>query len=592
MTMTGICRCGSETFDPLRGVKLQLKSRENIVKYADSGLDPTGVLDSSGAFAALEARSPAGLLPAGTYRIAESLTLHSRWRFEPGAIIRPDPGASVSIQSPFEAGIYQVFDTSLGGSISLGHGAALQVYPQWWGALGDGSNDDTAALQQAFNRGGWIVLLPGIYRTTGELTVPNNTKIEGSGNPWSVDMGRSDVCIRYEGTPSPTRCVLRVSAAAPGTEPSSARSNVHLSGFTLDGGGFAGYGLYGAFITNDSVLQDITAIRTTQHGIRLEKMWYARVTGLIARNNRGCGITIGRYGWGGVNGIVFTNLRGHSNGTDQTFHATDNLEWGYGIGFYPGAGTTLSGAVCEQNYGVGLLVGMGVLPVNTVRDTYLEGNCITAQQMGRAARNYGLAVVGHTEGRGLELDSVYLAGATTQTNAQAILLTGPRPYAGPTLRNVALGHYLDADWDNYKLEGFVSFGLTGARGVQAPARVRNVLFHKDDVNLNFTSSFDYTEGFTGGKPYRLRLFFIPNVSATPVNDTIIRLVARHSMSTVLLEWTISGALEQGEVHTSLSIPHPGFQQVRIIAATSSGVSIPGTVGLLHNEPLEHGTYEI
>ena len=56
-------------------------------------------------------------------------------------------GKTLTIDVPFSAGLYQVFSGA--GSVVFGAGLVTEVYPQWWGAVGVGVRDDTAAIQAA-----------------------------------------------------------------------------------------------------------------------------------------------------------------------------------------------------------------------------------------------------------------------------------------------------------------------------------------------------------------------------------------------------------------------------------------------------------
>src|SRR5690606_32313456 len=349
-----------------------------------------GIADDSAALTAASALGTTVVLPAGTYRIASTMSIQFPIRLEKGAVLKPDSGVTVTIVGGLQAGLYQIFDGP--GTVRVRRVPA--IYPQWWGAVGNDTGDDGAALQAAFNCAGRVVLVPGIYPTSQELTVPTNTTILGAGNPWGYALNRNDTVIKYIGLANDTIAVLRLSTAAVGVEPTTALSNVHVSKITLDANNLAGNGLWAAFLSNDSTLEDITAIKATRQGIRIEKWWYGRATGLIARNCQGCGITIGRLGWGGVNGIHFRNLRAAFCGLDKAFDQDTNYEWGYGIGLYLGSGSLVTNVVSEQNDGPGLLYNMGPGVANSVRGIYLEANCLDAKSEGRAARNYGLIVKG------------------------------------------------------------------------------------------------------------------------------------------------------------------------------------------------------
>lgn len=86
------------------------------------------------------------IFPVGTYKISTSITIPSNVSlyFVNGAMLSPDSGDTVTINGPIEAGLWQIFTGN--GTIS-GSMKVDQVYPQWWGAKGDGIADDTARFQ-------------------------------------------------------------------------------------------------------------------------------------------------------------------------------------------------------------------------------------------------------------------------------------------------------------------------------------------------------------------------------------------------------------------------------------------------------------
>ena len=84
-----------------------------------------------------------------------------------GAILTIATNKTLTINGPFESGgLYQKFIYSGTGKVLFGTGSITEVYPQWWGALGNGVNDDSLAINYAgasLTGGGTVKLIKGIY---------------------------------------------------------------------------------------------------------------------------------------------------------------------------------------------------------------------------------------------------------------------------------------------------------------------------------------------------------------------------------------------------------------------------------------------
>ena len=105
--------------------------------------------------------------------------------FAPGGVLQVARHSELTVTGLLAAPIMRIFDISLqGSSVDFGSTVALpSVYPQWWGAIGDGAHDDTAAIQGALDavKGNWtrhtysalapVLLIPGNYRITDQIRV-------------------------------------------------------------------------------------------------------------------------------------------------------------------------------------------------------------------------------------------------------------------------------------------------------------------------------------------------------------------------------------------------------------------------------------
>ena len=112
-------------------------------------------------------------LSPGNWVIHENLNFPQNitLRFERGAIFSVDSGVKVSINSEIEAGFYQIFG---GPGRVEGNLTARFIYPQWWGAQGDGVTDDYEAIAQAAHaaRGKVLFFKHGTYLTSQMIVLP------------------------------------------------------------------------------------------------------------------------------------------------------------------------------------------------------------------------------------------------------------------------------------------------------------------------------------------------------------------------------------------------------------------------------------
>jgi hypothetical protein len=141
----------------------------------------TGAVDVTAAVLAADTAAGASgvtYIPAGTYLI-DDLTLvshvvcHGKFSINSGEVL--------TISSSFEAGDYQVFSGS--GTVVFTYGSVLNG--RWWGAIGDDSTDNTAALQAWINaveagngRSGYLP--KGTYQHTG-LAITSVVILYGDG---------------------------------------------------------------------------------------------------------------------------------------------------------------------------------------------------------------------------------------------------------------------------------------------------------------------------------------------------------------------------------------------------------------------------
>jgi len=152
---------------------------------ADIGATPTTLLVSRDETCA-----------AGTTTIPATTTI----KFTAGSVLTIPTGATLAIAGKIDAPPVQIFNQTGTGAVTLTKAARSKLYPQYWGAVADGSTDDVTAIQAAVNSmltvGGVLHFPIGQYKISTTITVNTTTytvPIVFEGESWGgvVDSGSS-----------------------------------------------------------------------------------------------------------------------------------------------------------------------------------------------------------------------------------------------------------------------------------------------------------------------------------------------------------------------------------------------------------------
>ena len=174
------------------------------------------------------------VLRPGTWVIDDDLTIPSNISLHivPGALLEISSGKTLTIAGNIYAGIGQIFS----GSGTVSFSSATTVYPEWWGATGDGTTDDDDAIQAALGSGARnICFTAQTYIFSSTISPDDNQRLfSNHGSTLEVD-----------GSESTTFALLTISG----------KEHVTVDGLTLDGNQTTrktGAAVGGAFIQSGS----------------------------------------------------------------------------------------------------------------------------------------------------------------------------------------------------------------------------------------------------------------------------------------------------------------------------------------------------
>ena len=135
--------------------------------------------------------SQAVLFVSTAQAVSANITIPSNiaLRFQQGGSLNISTGVTVTINGSVDAKLYRIF--TLNGTAAVSLADVKEVYPQWFGAKGDGINDDTAAMQAAINSlpsaGGDVYFTPGhTYKITSTINITSNVVLTGGQTTWAV----------------------------------------------------------------------------------------------------------------------------------------------------------------------------------------------------------------------------------------------------------------------------------------------------------------------------------------------------------------------------------------------------------------------
>lgn len=269
-----------------------------------------GGSDYSAAVANAAAAHTAIKIPPGDYPILSSLDLTgTSFVFDRGARLLPAAGVTIQLGS-ISAGLYQIFGGLGNCTVS---GSTERVYPEWWGAIGNGGvAPDQVALKAALDNSATfrnIATLTQKYGLGARLEVNPTAQIESSRNSTFVPIGgQADGVVLMQGNMT-GRQVLPSFAGFSGCqlEVRCSLGDIYVRQF--NSGGKAIRFQAGGAGAPASVLNTIVRFDSIYGATDSVESAFNYATDVI----QGCGV-IGNFITESTNGVVFSGVAAFDDG--------------------------------------------------------------------------------------------------------------------------------------------------------------------------------------------------------------------------------------------------------------------------------------
>ena len=268
------------------------------------------------------------LLGTGTTTLTASTTVGTSITVvaDRGAILSPNSGINIFLQGEFRGSMDQHFAGV--GTVILNPGRTPLLYSEWWGALADGSTNNSTAIQAAITSlcgtastvtpisqsgtgaHGALKFLQGVYVTQADITIPSAcwadiSGVSGKGTYIFQNSGGTTAAIQIQGS----ECIA---CSTPPRTSSNFDAEVHLHDLSIGSSRFHALQVLRGYRTKLSDINLFSA-GTSSNYLDLDG-----VSVLVAKNIRTAGNDSFPYGqwyslWcpGGTCGNAFTaGLRG------------------------------------------------------------------------------------------------------------------------------------------------------------------------------------------------------------------------------------------------------------------------------------------
>ncbi len=251
-----------------RSIKKLLNIGRRVAVVASIDTDVIGAT-----IAAIPSSGGSIVFPGGMYRITRNITLPANIcaNFDRGATLDPASGVTVTVNCEIQAGLYQIF--TIGAGLVRGFFNAPFLLPQWWGAKGDGANNDGPAIQATLDAvpeaGGTITFSSGNYLSyQGFIVKAQGTTITGLRSAYSYSRDAYATQIEFKGGATGFDFCMGLCATDPNYY-EQLRFCCKISQLAVNG---AKTLLNGIRMASTKLIEEVTVYDCTNAGILLDRL--------------------------------------------------------------------------------------------------------------------------------------------------------------------------------------------------------------------------------------------------------------------------------------------------------------------------------
>lgn len=265
------------------------------------------------------------------------------------------------------------------------------------GAKGDGVTDDWEVIKNGLDTHKYVLLSDGNYALSKHLNPRQGQAIVGITE--TIRDYEKTAKLTYIGDLAPESAFVLLGKNQVGAEPIYDGTNNALINVHIDCNNKIGFGVYGTYLTNETVVSNVVVKNSLEYNFYFAKAWYAKFVNLVSMDCRNSGMSFGMpiYYLDGrvinwttsnpleMNNCLISNIRSIRSGkhfsidNPGTFKVIPSMMYlGFGIGFGEGHGFNVRNWISESSGGIAVIDYCAYSKVKVIEKGYVERSCLNS----------------------------------------------------------------------------------------------------------------------------------------------------------------------------------------------------------------------